>query len=533
MIRLHGSRIGAVSFQAPYSHCPTCKRKLKKKGAGTQARLYTLSRGVLPVVVHHATCVRCEMVYYPSYQVHQASRHDSQRQFYTSTPEYIPVLDTVYMDRPLMLFLESQLVQTISASKIATTYNVALAVLDGIPETEQDLKPRLTPDMIYEAFFVNALLRHHDRVGTTLSLPHRGNQSDRLTAALQARNQLMVGTGQEMWAHACKGCMRLYHGEDGNIYRLRGGGTDGVTVKRPCCSVDGICTVDLTSPKDRFCPEHAHKRHQCFVINCDAPARPDCFSCSANSHMQREIDLREQHQKGHRELSQRAYRAGLAKTYLAGRTSDHCLPEESQPPPPDEPNIDVPTPPPVKGSWSRKFTHNEQLFVLSCGIIVARATMFQAEGVASVKDFLKAVFPQQYPGALPQLMFFDKACQLLKHLHAQDDHYFDKCGLHVDVFHASSKHHERDHFCNIHCNPALFAEMRLDPDKWSFNTSVCEKENNWFGGLEMLVKMMASWRYSFFLDEMIMLHNQKTTVELEKRGWQPHIIPDYELRAPH
>ncbi|KAJ7575424.1 hypothetical protein C8J56DRAFT_1007740 [Mycena floridula] len=357
------------------------------------------------------------------------------------------------------------------------------------------------------------LLRHHqERSETTLRMPHNGAQKDRLKAAMEQRNKLMVGTGQEMWGHACSLCMKIYRGQDdGKLYRVRCGGTDGVTVTRFCCSVAENCHEDLASSKDRFCLSHAYKGKECFVQTCRAPARAGRHSCLEPSHVQRETEQRQKAQKSYQELSKRAYRAGISRT--PATASQDPLPE-------------------LRGGLARKKTHNEQLFVMSCGVITARATFLQAEGVAS--DFLKVIFPPEFPGAMPQLMFFDKACQLVKHLDAQDDYYFEKCGMYVDVFHASAKHHESDDFCNKHCNPALFPEMRTeDGERWEFNTSICEQENNWFGAFQPLVKEMPAWRFSFFLDENIMVRNRLTVAALEKAGRHPHIIPDAELRRAH
>lgn len=39
----------------------------------------------------------------------------------------------------------------------------------------------------------------------------------------------------------------------------------------------------------------------------------------------------------------------------------------------------------VKGRTARRWTHNEQLFVRCCGVIVSRATFFGSEGVSGVK----------------------------------------------------------------------------------------------------------------------------------------------------
>jgi hypothetical protein len=38
-----------------------------------------------------------------------------------------------------------------------------------------------------------------------------------------------------------------------------------------------------------------------------------------------------------------------------------------------------------KGRMSRRWTHNEQLFVYPCGVIASRATFFGSEGVSGVK----------------------------------------------------------------------------------------------------------------------------------------------------
>lgn len=113
------------------------------------------------------------------------------------------------------------------------------------------------------------------------------------------------------------------------------------------------------------------------------------------------------------------------------------------------------------------------------------------------QDFLKATFPRAYPGAMPSYLFFDKNCQLLKHLIASGDHYFDHTGLPVDVFHASNCHHETDTFCNVHCNPAKFEEL-IDPNVpngWRFNSSAAEQANAWFGGFMAIVREMPIAKY--------------------------------------
>lgn len=206
---------------------------------------------------------------------------------------------------------------------------------------------------------------------------------------------------------------------------------------------------------------------------------------------------------------------------------------------------------------SRRWTHNEQLFVRCCGVILSRATMYASEGVSGVKvctqgttgnnsettnshyyqDFLKCTFP--FPGSLPSYIFFDNNCNLLKHLISTDDHYFDLTGLPVDVFHAHNKHHETDIFCNTHCNPAMFSELIDKDGKWALNSSAAEQANAWFGGFQSIVREMPEprcdslpppvfthhlheHRYNFYLDEMIAIRNRFTVNLLHRQGHHPH-----------
>jgi hypothetical protein len=131
---------------------------------------------------------------------------------------------------------------------------------------------------------------------------------------------------------------------------------------------------------------------------------------------------------------------------------------------------------------------------------------------------------------------------------ASGDHYFDKVGLPVDVWHFKCKHKEGDIFCQVHCNPARFKELiGADGETWIFNSSAAEQSNSWFGKFQTIVQEMAisryaplqfsrnfsdrNPRYTFFLDEMISIHNEYVVKELERKGYRPHLVPEDILRA--
>ncbi|KAJ3902565.1 hypothetical protein F5879DRAFT_923726 [Lentinula edodes] len=165
---------------------------------------------------------------------------------------------------------------------------------------------------------------------------------------------------------------------------------------------------------------------------------------------------------------------------------------------------------PSKAFFAHRRTHNAQLVVCACGIISARATMFGAEAISGVKDFLKSVYPNR--NDLPD---------------AQQDLFFRGTMLPVDVFNFKSKHKESNEFCQKHCNPLQWTELVGDNGEWVFNSSAAEQGNVWIGGYQAIVREMLPHNYNFFLDEMIKRRNEVLVAKLRRAGNAPYRIPPY------
>ncbi|KAJ3963633.1 hypothetical protein EV361DRAFT_160324 [Lentinula raphanica] len=180
-------------------------------------------------------------------------------------------------------------------------------------------------------------------------------------------------------------------------------------------------------------------------------------------------------------------------------------------------------------SWTRVmrilYTNLTKLVVCTCGVIAARATMYGAEAISGVKDFLKSVYPNRLD--LPDVIFFDNNCQLQAHLQAQNNLYFQQVMLPVDVFHFKSKHKESDEFCQRHCNPSQWTKLVGDDGEWVFNSSAAEQGNVWIGGYQAIVREMLVHNYNFFLDEMIKRRNEVLVAKLRREGKNPYHIPPY------
>lgn len=255
--------------------------------------------------------------------------------------------------------------------------------------------------------------------------------------------------------------------------------TDGVTIGHPCCGVQD-CKEKLLSQRARFCPSHSNLEQQCSIIGCTNEARPGHKSCSLISHQSLEQTVQEA-QSALFQLRQRLERQHRSYPNNAAPPAADGDEVEDMDDADEETTGNTPDGPKLRARFGRRWTHNEQLCVATCGTILGRMTMFGSEALTGVKvsfgdgqndglmltfivqTFLKLLFPTQR--SLPMVIFYDSACQLKKHLLASGDHYFDHCAMPVDVFHMKSKHKESDAFCGQHCNPANWPEL-YEGGKW-------------------------------------------------------------------
>jgi hypothetical protein len=336
---------------------------------------------------------------------------------------------------------------------------------------------------------------------------------------------------------------------------------DGITIGHPCCVIHD-CKVPLESQRHRYCPQHQDWEQKCAVEGCIAKAKPGSKAC--RSRICSAAEAKYQGIGGGNAMFQLKNRLSHQRERLTGKsTPAPFLASYATPIGPDsgdgedqigidgEVEVEVDTPNHCKGKTSgkskvkarfgRRRTHNDELCVNCCGIIVGRTTCYGSEGVngvrvstplcdlyppgaflTSLQDFLHNIYPTI--SSLPSYIFFDNNCQLLKMLlrrYPRD--YLLRIGLPVDVFHFECKHTEKDEFCQQNCNPAQWEEL-MENGKWVFNSSVAEQTNAWYGGFLAITREMRQERYNFFLDEMIRRRNNWTLEELRKKAKNPRLL---------
>ncbi|KAJ7172783.1 hypothetical protein C8R43DRAFT_874068 [Mycena crocata] len=524
--------------------------------------IYTKEFGSVPGFSTSRYCRWCCTRYYPNYYVHKDA---TLRTYYQEGIQFLQVSGHFYIDIDLCELFSTMMVTSwcvTSATNCARTYNDGLGnqtVAASLP-TVWPYTFQLDVEDVWNAFFLHNLILDHNSRGLPLQLLHMAqSQSDHLRPALRERNGRMVGPGQPAWNHVCRLCCWFHEKDD----MFRSTVTDGIEIGHPCCAIHD-CLEPLPTVKHRYCNTHRRFNKQCVVTNCEHDADTGFRTCSLPEH--RSLESYHYLQgKAMFQLKHRLERLKASQTHdslSAGETSrptrmndeldgdllpdlidvpiDNTELEGSGADADEDVEIDANgicdgkpetgnrT---VRARFGRRRTHNEELCVASCGVILGRATFYGSEAPNGVREFWMKLFPTKR--SLPQVLWHDNNCRVFVMLRNDpDEHrrtYFDGCALPVDVFHFKCKHKESDIECGLNCNPYSWPELRTDEGKWRFNCSAAEQANTWFGGFQSMVREMQVERYDFFLDEMIRRRNQGIIKILKQKGRSPHLIPRAEL----
>ncbi|KAF8967356.1 hypothetical protein BDZ97DRAFT_1916953 [Flammula alnicola] len=545
----HGGTLGLAfyNFMPPVRTCldPGCNSKSRTaKAAGVPYSRELAEELVLPVSVFTQDfgpipdlsrgIIGCNTRYYANYYV---SKKDSTRTYYHGPFEFIHTATHVFIEkRTLDLFTTMMLTSWTSAGNCARIYNDGLALKSlspSLPALFSKSHVSLDVEDVWDGVSLHWLLEDAEERDEVLELVQDApSQAKRLQPALHARNLRMAGPGQEAWSHACDLCCWIETRPNGMKTYIRSTVTDGVTIGRPTCSVHD-CDVPLESVKDRYCPIHHSEDLLCVVTTCSEYAEEGHRTCKLPLHRNLE-DYNAEQQKAMFQLKQRLARLRTSQPRESiPEAGDDTIGQDEEilidkdgvcDGKPEEGNQTL------RARFGRKRTHNEELCVASCGVILGRATFYGSEAPNGVRTFWKKLFPTRR--SLPSVLWHDNNCRIAVMLDKEGDTYFSTSALPVDVFHFKSKHKASDEDCNKFCNPVRWPELCTPEGTWRFNSSAAEQANAWIGGYQAIVREMQADRYEFFLDEMIKRRNRNIIKDLEKKGKAPHNIPREELLRP-
>lgn len=195
--------------------------------------------------------------------------------------------------------------------------------------------------------------------------------------------------------------------------QIRSTVTDGITIGRPCCGRHN-CPLPLPHVKKKFCFLHSNLASQCAVEDCTAVVGNGHLTCEDPEH--REIETRyHERGKGMFQLKQRLERAKLGQTHDSLPSQRSRLRDDREDDMDEEigegaglqvddddafmdkdgacddkPETGNRAP---RARFGRRRTHNEELCVGSCGVILGRATFFGSEAPNGVRVSINLCTP--------------------------------------------------------------------------------------------------------------------------------------------
>jgi hypothetical protein len=343
------------------------------------------------------------------------------RFYYDGLPDILQVADHQFIEHGLIdMWRTSINVAWVSFANCAAIYlnTHKTTTMDKIPESWK-FKGKLDGKNVAHSFILMALLEDHKRRNTTLQVPHSGLQSERYKLAMREKNDRTRLYGQTELRHRCKKCVREY---PDNILGLTVHAVvmDGITLGRPTCSVPH-CTIPLANKRHHFCPTHANFNQKCVIVGCDKRiSAPDKRTCDDPTH-QRVEAIHVERKGAAFQLKEKLKRAKVAhpkhgealdlpvahiieqdddldETYEI--VGDRVIPSEEEAVTQTTlaraslnativGNVPIQAPGPstkkkIRAQFGRSRTHNEQILVAPCGIIIARETFYHAESITAV-----------------------------------------------------------------------------------------------------------------------------------------------------
>ncbi|EGF98031.1 uncharacterized protein MELLADRAFT_96227 [Melampsora larici-populina 98AG31] len=277
-------------------------------------------------------------------------------------------------------FKMSQMLQHSSIFNIVNLYNDTHIVACPPPlfSPTQSFSSSLSAGVCKDGMDIHTLLYHFSSRSHQLVVPADGLDATRYEEAKEAHTAYVRANGSSHKNHSCGKCTSIRHCQQPDEYSvIRAVVTDGLTIGRYRCSAsraqleylamdagdpppNGPCLNSLDNVRSRFCRKHFQLlQKQCEAQPCTRPVMLGQKTCDLESHIRAETaELQDYEDIQH---------ANEADRYDEKGRDGGVSSKESRP------------------KLSRERTHNDQLIVGACGVVLARQTMFRAESPSAVK----------------------------------------------------------------------------------------------------------------------------------------------------
>lgn len=160
-----------------------------------------------------------------------------------------------------------------------------------------------------------------------------------------------------------------------------------MTIGHPCCSY-GVCTTPLASNCDKFCIGHTSDADYCSIAGCTWKVQDKSHLCDVPSHQEAQR-IHVEWSQAHFQLKKYLEQAKVAHPCSSDPVEAMAEVESIDDIVKEVSSTDGPQRAPaksvkLKAHFGCQSTHNEQIFLLPCGLIVGWESFYCAEAVLSV-----------------------------------------------------------------------------------------------------------------------------------------------------
>jgi hypothetical protein len=266
---------------------------------------------------------------------------------------------------------------------------------------------------------------------------------------------------------------------------------------------------------------------RCGIIACGRPVgRPSAITCNQASHKAFfDAWVRRFGREGYHTVHAKFIRSNARVPSAEEAPIAHLAPIEL-------PNVDGVPGNEVIHNFRAKKIHCVQTFQWTCGIPIAWGKCYSAESLPQVFKMMENIWDSAVTtDERPSFMFYDDACNLLRHL---TESHPESTWLHstrfiVDAFHYIT-HRATDEVCRLWCNPSpadgsqpdLLHIQENDEGEpvlvRAFNSEAAEQLNSWLTGFEGQLRQMSHITFDFFIECLFLIYKEEKEKKIRQDG---------------
>ncbi|EGG04959.1 uncharacterized protein MELLADRAFT_88423 [Melampsora larici-populina 98AG31] len=383
-------RIVEQSLYPPFEHCPKCSRTRPMRAKSLFGYLYDVD-GCHTIEHFYLYCQPCRTSYHVSYSI-----YNEERTFYTTSegrnPEVFQVHTHYFMTHRLAHhFKMSQMLQ-----RIVNLYNSTFMGSHTPPlfTSQQAFFPRMSAEVCKDGMGIDTLLFNYSSRSKVLVVPDSGLDRVRYNEAKKECTSWIAAEGTAHKNHACSLCTCITYSEEYNKHSVVCAVvTDGLTIGHWRCSASASQLEMLAKDFGHPAPDGPCRRTLDTAQPCTQPALANKRTCGLQSHQEAAKTFSTRVNSNfqlHSMLNRPGSNLNLDPSVHLEDESGEIQDLESLQQADESDRVEESQRSGEEGSTkkptlSRARTHNDQLVVAPCGVILARQTMFNSESPSAVK----------------------------------------------------------------------------------------------------------------------------------------------------